>query len=218
MYAGDADGLGEIRKRELAASGSMLGLGSASDVLVIEDPMFPDSMTAAWPADKIAQILSSAFSPASSPSKKVLSSDEPTSTIDTLITFDGRGISSHPNHISLYYGARQWLSSIMAGKSGWKCPVELYTLTTTNILRKYISAFDAPVTMVVGGWRAAGMAQRNRKEEPPSLLFVSDYGQWRRGQSAMVKAHKSQMRWFRWGWIGIGRYMVVNDLNRETVA
>ena len=196
----------------------MLGLRSASDVLVIEDPKFPDSMTTTWPADKIAHILFSAFSPAANSTKKNTSLDEPTSTIDTLITFDARGISSHPNHISLYHGARHWLSALMVGKSGWKCPVELYTLTTTNILRKYIGAFDAPVTMVMGGWRAAGMARRKRREEPPSLLFVSDFGQWRRGQNAMVKAHKSQMRWFRWGWIGIGRYMVVNDLKREIIT
>ena len=193
----------------------MLGLRSASDALVIEDPKFPDSMTTTWPADKIAQLLSSAFSPATNTSKKSSLSDAPNSTIDTLITFDSRGISSHPNHISLYHGARHWLSSLMAGKSGWRCPVELYTLTTTNMLRKYISAFDAPVTMIMGGWSAAGMAQRKRKEEPPSLLYISDFVQWRRGQSAMVKAHKSQMRWFRWGWIGIGRYMIVNDLKRE---
>ena len=197
----------------------MLGLRSASDVLVIDDPKFPDSMSTTWPADQIAQILSAAFSPAAAPSKKKSSpSDEPTATIDALITFDAAGVSSHPNHISLYHGARHWLSALMAGKSGWKCPVELYTLTTTNVVRKYIGAFDAPVTMVVGGWRAAGMARRKKVEAPPGLLFVSGFGQWRRGQSAMVKAHRSQMRWFRWGWIGIGRYMVVNDLKRETVT
>ena len=175
-------------------------------------------MTATWPVDKVAQILASAFSPASNAPKKRSSSDEPTATIDTLITFDARGISSHPNHISLYHGARHWLSSLMAGKSGWKCPVELYTLTTTNIVRKYISAFDAPVTLVIGGWTAAGMAQRKRTAEPPSLLYLSDFAQWRTGQNAMVKAHKSQMRWFRWGWIGIGRYMIVNDLKREIIT
>lgn len=196
----------------------MLGLRSASDVLVIEDPKFPDSMTATWSAASVAQILSSAFSPASNvSSKKTSPSTEPTATIDTLITFDARGISSHPNHISLYHGARHWLSSIMAGKSGWKCPVELYTLTTTNIVRKYLSFLDAPLSLLTGGWRAAGLAQRKKREEPPSLLYISDYGQFRRGQNAMVKAHKSQMRWFRWGWICAGRYMVVNDLKRETI-
>jgi len=33
----------------------------------------------------------------------------------------------------------------------------------------------------------------------------------------MVQGHKSQMVWFRWGWITIGRYMTVNDLKREKV-
>jgi len=31
----------------------------------------------------------------------------------------------------------------------------------------------------------------------------------------MTTAHKSQMRWFRWGWIVLSRYMVVNDLKLE---
>lgn len=35
--AGDADGLGEIRKKELVKSGLQLGLRSADDILVIED-------------------------------------------------------------------------------------------------------------------------------------------------------------------------------------
>lgn len=34
---GDADGLGEIRKKELVKSGLQLGLRSADDILVIED-------------------------------------------------------------------------------------------------------------------------------------------------------------------------------------
>lgn len=33
----------------------------------------------------------------------------------------------------------------------------------------------------------------------------------------MTTAHVSQMRWFRWGWIGLSRYMVVNDLKRVDV-
>lgn len=176
-------------------------------------------MTMTWSAADIAQLLSSAFSPASNAASKKSNkgSEEPKATIDTLITFDAHGISSHPNHISLYHGARHWLSSLMAGKSGWKCPVELYTLTTTNVVRKYLSFLDSAPTMVMGGWRAAGVAQRKKREERPSLLYISDFGQYRRAQKAMVKAHKSQMKWFRWGWICVGRYMIVNDLKRETI-
>ena len=194
----------------------MLGLRSASDVLVIEDSKFPDSMTTTWSAADIAQVLSSAFSPNSNMSSK--NSEKPTATIDVLITFDAHGVSYHPNHISLYHGARHWLISLMAGKSGWKCPVDLYTLTSTNIVRKYLSFLDAPLTMLIGGFRSVGLGKRQKREEPPSLLYVNDFSEYRRGQKAMTKAHQSQMRWFRWGWIGVGRYMVVNDLKREMIT
>lgn len=54
-------------------------------------------------------------------------------------------------------------------------------------------------------------------EKPDRLVYVNDLGQWRRGQKAMTQGHKSQMRWFRWGWVAVGRYMVVNDLRREKI-
>jgi hypothetical protein len=34
---GDADGLGEVRKKELVKSGLQLGIGSRDDIMVIED-------------------------------------------------------------------------------------------------------------------------------------------------------------------------------------
>jgi N-acetylglucosaminylphosphatidylinositol deacetylase len=37
MCTGNADGLGEIRKKELVKSGLQLGLGSKDDIHVIED-------------------------------------------------------------------------------------------------------------------------------------------------------------------------------------
>lgn len=216
---GDADGLGEIRKKELQGSASTLGLRSESDVLVLEDSRFPDSMTTSWPTDAIAKVLSSAFSPRDETAKKSgngTNTEGPSATIDVLLTFDNSGISSHPNHISLYNGARAWLSGLMVGKSGWRCPVDMYTLTTTNIVRKYSSFFDAPLTMFLAAIGARGSAKEKR-ERPPILLFINGFSEYRKGQFAMVRGHKSQMRWFRWGWIGIGRYMIVNDLRRENI-
>jgi N-acetylglucosaminylphosphatidylinositol deacetylase len=35
--------------------------------------------------------------------------------------------------------------------------------------------------------------------------------------SAMTQAHRSQMVWFRYGWITLSRYMVINDLRLEKV-
>ena len=49
---------------------------------------------------------------------------------------------------------------------------------------------------------------------PPSSAYVfkSDLNDWKRGIRAMVFAHVSQMRWFRWAWILFSRYMVINEL------
>ena len=214
LSSGDADGLGEIRKKELGASGLMLGLRAANDVLVIEDDAFPDSMTTSWPNDKIAQVLSSAFVPAPPKGK---GKEPPGVNLDVIITFDKIGVSSHPNHISLFNGARAWIRGLMKGKEGWKSPVELYTLTSVSILRKYVSFLDSTPTLLIGAFRGLKVGRKKMKEQPPSYVFISSFGEYRQGQNAMTKGHSSQMRWFRWGWITFGRYMIVNDLHRQNM-
>ncbi|PYI16330.1 N-acetylglucosaminyl-phosphatidylinositol deacetylase [Aspergillus violaceofuscus CBS 115571] len=222
LSTGDADGLGHIRKKELVKSALQLGLRSESDVHVVDDPTrFPDSMSAHWTEHDVASLLASAFAP--EPSKKAgggKMAAAPTATIDVLVTFDQGGISNHPNHRSLYHGARHFLRTLVKDKSGYNCPVTLYTLTTTNLVRKYAGVLDAPFTMVRGalGSIASGSGARSARDQLPSrLLFVSSVNEWLTAQSAMVKAHQSQMVWFRWGWITIGRYMAVNDLRREKI-
>lgn len=76
---------------------------------------------------------------------------------------------------------------------------------------------DAPVTMLLGVLRSAGGKKQGKDGGPKRMLFVSDPWQWMQGQKAMVRGHRSQMRWFRWGWVGVGRYMVVNEVRREEV-
>ncbi|KAJ9613443.1 N-acetylglucosaminyl-phosphatidylinositol de-N-acetylase [Cladophialophora chaetospira] len=135
----------------------------------------------------------------------------PRATIDILITFDQSGISSHPNHIALYHGAKHFLTKIMKGHSGYACPVTLYTLPSINIVRKYAFILDVIPTLV------AGFLGGGKRQKDDRVVFVSDAGRYWRAREAMVSGHKSQMVWFRWGWIGLGRYMVVNDLRRERV-
>ena len=205
----------------------MLGIRSPSDVFVLDSPQFPDSMTSAWSPAAVANVLSSAFTPnglsqkaPTQTSKNRDSSDAPLATIDILLTFDAHGVSDHPNHKSLFHGAHEWLSALMADKPGWKCPVELYTLTTINVVRKYVSMLDATITMLQGALKTAGGSSKGKAkgDMPRRILFVNDLLQWNQGQKAMIEGHKSQMRWFRWGWILIGRYMVVNDLKREKIT
>ncbi|KAK2627377.1 hypothetical protein QTJ16_003343 [Diplocarpon rosae] len=213
LSSGDSDGLGETRKKELVKSGVALGLRKADDVFVIESPEFPDSITTVWDKQKIATLLSSAFAPNLSNPMKNKSADAPTATIDVLITFDASGVSSHPNHISLFHGARHFITSLIHNRPGWGCPVDLYSLSSVNIVRKYTGFFDSIISMLV-----TAFSEKQTKDHPSPLLFLSGIQEVRCAQSAMTTAHKSQMRWFRWGWIGLSRYMVVNDLRLEKIA
>ncbi|KAF7593346.1 N-acetylglucosaminyl-phosphatidylinositol de-N-acetylase [Aspergillus hancockii] len=232
LSTGDADGLGHIRKKELQKSAVHLGLRSESDVFIVDDPTrFPDSMSAVWPETEVSALLASAFAPelssnasasSSAARKRGSSNTAPVATIDVLLTFDRYGVSNHINHRSLYYGAVHFIRALMKDKAGYTCPVTLYTLTTTNILRKYIGILDAPVSMargvvdaVVSRLRGAGGGPK--EDSPARLLFVSSVGEWMTAQTAMIKAHQSQMVWFRYGWITFGRYMAVNDAKREKV-
>ncbi|KAK2744374.1 N-acetylglucosaminyl-phosphatidylinositol de-N-acetylase [Myotisia sp. PD_48] len=157
----------------------------------------------------------------------------PNATIDVLLTFDRDGVSNHPNHRSLYHGAREFLQTLMRGKSEFTCPVTLYTLTSTNMFRKYIGVLDAPITIfnsmseyLLRHFPSTAVNVLNEKEvsrdskestAAKTLVFVSGINDWLAAWKAMVYAHKSQMVWFRWGWITVGRYMFVNDLNREQI-
>lgn len=206
LSSGDADGLGHIRKNELTRSALLLGIPSAEQVVVVEDERFQDSMTKDWEAKEVANVLQHYFAPKM---KTMSAKAAPEAMIDALITFDLGGVSSHPNHISLFHGGSTFLRNLMQRHSGWDNPVKMYTLTTTNVVRKYSSVVDAMLTVVMS------LFQKKRAGDFPSpLVAVSGVGGLRKAQMAMTNAHQSQMRWFRWGWIGISRYMVVNDLVR----
>lgn len=164
-------------------------------------------MTVTWHPRLISNLLTTAFAPGMA---SIASDQAPQTTVDVMITFDTHGISSHPNHRALHDGAHTFLKALMHRHSGWKCPIKLYTLTTTTIFRKYLGVLDAPATLF--------NAMAKNKEHggyPRSLLFLSSPKDYRTAQKAMTTAHESQMRWFRWGWITVSRYMVLNDLRME---
>jgi N-acetylglucosaminylphosphatidylinositol deacetylase len=168
-------------------------------------------MTTKWDADKISALLSSAFAPELT--KPFNSTSAPTATIDVLLTFDAHGVSSHLNHISLFHGARQFIASLRANRPGWACPVDLYTLTSISVFRKYLGFGDSLVSIAAMALSKRGAA----KDKEQRLLFLSDIGEVRTAQGAMTGAHISQMRWFRYGWIWASRYMYLNDLKLEKV-
>ncbi|KAL8304514.1 hypothetical protein RB597_004330 [Gaeumannomyces tritici] len=254
LSSGNADGLGETRKKELVKSGMLLGLRNEEDVTVIESEYahcptlvpslipahsrrpkltpdnvrsqrsFPDSMTTTWDPTAISELLTSAFAPDAGRAPD----------IDILVTFDSQGVSSHPNHISLYHGARAFASSLRRGGSG---TLALYSLTSVSFLRKYTSILDAVATLATSwGFAAGGPPSKAEGGHPGGLVFMNPLSGGSGGGGAptghdsrpggrnvatawraMTEAHLSQMVWFRYGWITLSRYMVVNDLRLVTV-
>ncbi|TQV91906.1 N-acetylglucosaminyl phosphatidylinositol deacetylase [Cordyceps javanica] len=226
LSSGNAAGLGETRKKELVKSGMTLGLRDEEDVFVVDNPAdFPDSMTATWDESKIAGLLMSAFAPNMTKQKPV-AADQPAANIDVLITFDAQGVSSHPNHISLYHGARRFIAALLRGRgAGWGAPVDLYTLRSVHLARKFTSVLDVLPTLATCAaattiTSSSTARHADKTSHPAALIFLSALagdGALPTAWSAMTSAHKSQMVWFRWLYITFSRYMLINDLHLEKV-
>ncbi|KAK9471908.1 putative deacetylase LmbE-like domain-containing protein [Dipodascopsis tothii] len=110
---GDADGLGEVRARELVASAAWFGIPAAR-VTVVDDAALPDAMGTVWAEAELARAVGPLLAGA-----------------DTVVTFDAGGVSGHSNHRSLF-----------AYATGAHAPpgVAVWTLESVSIVRKY-SAF-----------------------------------------------------------------------------
>ncbi len=125
-------------------------------------------MEVTWDASKISTLLTSAFAPHLGKSKADLAT-APSASIDVLITFDQSGVSGHPNHKSLYYGARTFVASLVAGKNGWAAPVDLYTLTSVSVARKYTGLLDVVATLASWALRT----EMKNKAHPGGLVFLN---------------------------------------------
>ncbi|POS87791.1 hypothetical protein EPUL_001652, partial [Erysiphe pulchra] len=212
-----SEGLGEIRKKELIKSGLKLGLRKEDDILVIENQDFPDSMTTSWDETKVASLLLDFFAPNFGRWSQEAFDKDYRATIDILITFDSTGISRHPNHTSLFYGAKKFISTLADHGLHLASPVSLYTLTSIPMIRKYIFIFDIlPSTLDVTFAKMKKVG--NTKNHPNPLIFLNGPEQLRCAQNAMKSCHQSQMKWYRWGWIIFSRYMAINDLRLEQLV
>lgn len=197
-------------------------------------------MTNVWDKNKIATLLTRAFAPHHV--RQAAEGENPTANIDVLVTFDSTGVSNHPNHISLYHGARTFVSALSADPR-FRSPVDMYTLTSVNMLRKYSSFLDTIPTLLswatTSGSNPPKPAKPTKPKEeteddddddddedekaknayhPTALVFlsqISSSGGFGTAWHAMTTAHKSQMVWFRYGWITFSRYMVLNDLRLQ---
>ena len=210
LSSGNSDGIGGVRRGEFVKSCRLLGVdvgaegeatvyapdmpggGPLGKAVVVEDEALQDGMGVVWDSSHIATTVQHILRQWSTQSRGGAW------VPSIIITFDTHGISSHTNHISAYYGAKHYIHHSSPS-------TKLYTLTTTNLPRKYLSILDFPITYLSHICRAK------------SLLLVLGSDGFKKARGAMTDAHVSQMRWFRWGWIWLSRYMVVNDFAEEDV-
>ncbi|KAF8734832.1 Extracellular triacylglycerol lipase precursor, partial [Rhizoctonia solani] len=168
LSVGNADGLGPTRAQEFVSSYAVLGL-IPEELEILDHPELQDDIKTSWNTSLIADIVN-----------KYVKSHR----IQSIITFDQHGISSHPNHISLYHAA-----------SSLRPQVQLWTLYTTGVLAKYTGYLGAVFPSA----------------SDQGVVFASGIEGYLTALSAM-KQHWTQLVWFRWLYVGWSRYMWVNEL------
>ena len=108
--------------------------------------------------------------------------------IGLVLTFDEKGVSSHPNHISCFHAVQFLYTNGRVPQN-----VQIFVLETVSLIRKYIGFFDLYQSFF----------------SPTFLILSSPLNAW----SAM-REHKSQLVWFRYLYLIFSRYIVVNTLKR----
>jgi N-acetylglucosaminylphosphatidylinositol deacetylase len=106
---GNYERIGNIREKELYCLCKNIGI----NYLTINN--FEDNIKKFWDTNKIESFINSYIKE---------------NNIDTIITFDDKGISYHPNHISCYFGIQNIKD------------IDIFILESLYLYRKYLSIFD----------------------------------------------------------------------------
>ncbi|KAM9384953.1 N-acetylglucosaminyl-phosphatidylinositol de-N-acetylase [Pholidichthys leucotaenia] len=163
---------GALRRQELINSCEVLGI-PASRVTIINHKKLPDDPKAEWSISLVSSEIM----------KHVRAH-----SFNVVLTFDGRGVSGHANHIAIHKAVRHLAST---GQLPSDC--SLLSLVTVGLLRKYISILELPFSWLL----------------PSSLCCIVGSKGYRRAKAAML-CHRTQLLWFRHLYITFSRYMFVN--------
>ncbi|KAL3998504.1 GlcNAc-PI de-N-acetylase family protein [Acanthocheilonema viteae] len=124
ISTGNSNGLGVIRKYELASAFTVHGL-SLDNLTVLDYDNFQDGFIQ-WSKEELAKVIL----------RHIQMLD-----VDLVITFDEGGVSAHPNHIGCFR-ALQYLYTIGLIPAG----VQIFVLESVSIWRKYMIFLDALIS------------------------------------------------------------------------
>ncbi|KAI9503114.1 putative deacetylase LmbE-like domain-containing protein [Coemansia spiralis] len=182
LSKGDHDGKGDVRKKELVKAAVSFGL-TPDSVIIVDDINLPDDPRKAWNIALVAKTV-----------EAVVAAGD----VDTIFTFDQRGVSGHQNHIAAYMGVKHMALTSQRFKFR---PINVYALETVGLMRKYCSIMDT--IFGIGMFFASGNTQ----------MFVADVWGYSMGVQAMIM-HESQLAWFRKLYLAFSRYMFINTYSK----
>lgn len=172
LSSGNYYNQGVQRKNELFDSAAVLGI-PASRVSVIEHKELQDDPKADWSISLTSSLILKHIQ---------------IHAINAVLTFDGRGVSGHANHIVIY---KAFNHLAVTGKIPHSCHV--LCLDTISVFRKYLSILELPISWLI----------------PSDLCCISGPKEYNQAKRAMF-CHRSQLLWFRHLYIFFSRYMFVN--------
>ncbi|KAJ7930421.1 N-acetylglucosaminylphosphatidylinositoldeacety la se [Mycena leptocephala] len=183
LSTGNAKGLGNVRKEEFERAMDIFGIRQGRR-FILDHPYLQDNKTAAWDPAIIANEL-----------HPLVVEYE----ITTILTFDGHGITGHPNHWSTSAGAAHLISTLPVSSSIAR--PRLFTL------------HSRPATKHLGPLAAL---TPQHYISPSGPVFVASLVDYVTALRAMSK-HPSQLRPFTFLKGLFSRYLWVNEWVEVTV-
>ncbi|XP_008330598.1 N-acetylglucosaminyl-phosphatidylinositol de-N-acetylase [Cynoglossus semilaevis] len=163
---------GAQRKQELCDSCAVLGI-PASQITIVQHKDLPDDPKAKWSIALVSSVIMKHLR---------------THSFNMVLTFDGKGVSGHANHISIYNAVSHLA---FTGQVPQDCC--LLSLVTVDLFRKYIFFLDLPLSWLLTS----------------SLCCTISCQGYMQAKAAML-CHRSQLLWFRYLYVTFSRYMFTN--------
>lgn len=201
---GGYDGLGSIRERELRKAARVLSIDS---VKVLD---YVDDINVYWNISDIVKSITDEINNV----KREYEFEENKSLI--LLTFDQDGVSSHPNHKSVYQAVKTYnkLTNTRAySLKSWNILVKYSGMLFTNIevAMKWLAKCD-DIKSFLSRINISLLDHIIADISKESIAIYSDLNSLFLNFSTMTWVHFSQIVWFRWIWIFSSKYMNSNEL------
>eukprot|EP01013_Petalomonas_cantuscygni_P034632 TRINITY_DN62473_c0_g1_i1.p1 TRINITY_DN62473_c0_g1~~TRINITY_DN62473_c0_g1_i1.p1 ORF type:complete len:263 (-),score=20.36 TRINITY_DN62473_c0_g1_i1:24-812(-) len=205
LTTGNADGLGAVRSRELLDSAASFGI-DPSAVRILDDPALPDAF-APWDPVVATRCVARLMAPGGFLDPTV---------VRWLFTFDAGGVSGHPNHIAtsraVITAVEDFAAQSSAESEGRLPPPRVSRLVSHRLPAKYLGPLGAALLVALAGV-AQGRTDSSRllpsgATDGPPVFWAGRRGM--RAAWAGMRAHPSQLVWFRRIYLATSVYVMAN--------